>query len=298
MIKNHRKHNFHTPKNYILTIGLALLAILTNTAIFAPYIAPYNPELVLIGIEKINKREPPCIYILGCSKDYPQHFFGTDGNSRDLFSRVVYGMRLSLIIGVLTVAIASAIGLIVGAIAGYIGGWIDNVIMLLMDILLSFPTLLLSIVIISVIGSSLINAILTICVISIPTYARIVRVSILSIKNLDYIAAAIALGASPIHIFLKHMLLNVLPALMIQMVFGIANAILDVSALSFLGLGVQPPTPELGSMLGIESRQILNAPHVVIFPGLAILLIVLVLNIVGEGLRQKISIRAGFQERK
>ena len=272
-------------------LGLVILSILTVVAIFAPVIAPYAPEQVLIGVEDVKKRATPCIHFLGCPADQPQHILGTDGNVRDFFSRIVFGARLSLVIGVATVTFAIVIGTILGAVAGYVGGWADNIIMRLMDVLLSFPQLILAIAIVTVLGPGLINALIAISIVSIPAYARVVRASVLSIKEMDFVSASRALGASPVRILFARVLPNSLTPLIVQGTLGIASAILDAAALSFIGLGAQPPTPEWGSMLGAERNQVFTAPHLVFFPGIAIMFTVLAFNLLGDGLRDALDPR-------
>ncbi|MCC6190258.1 MAG: ABC transporter permease [Anaerolineales bacterium] len=271
--------------------GMAILGALILVALFAPVIAPYAPNTVLIGVEPVRPRDNPCIHLLGCPADQPQHLLGIDGNVRDLFSRVVYGAQVSLFIGISTVSFAIVIGVLLGALAGYAGGWADNVIMRLMDVLLAFPALLLAIAIVSVLGPGLRNALIAIGIVSIPAYARVVRASVLSIKEQDFIAASRALGASPWHILFLRVLPNALTPLIVQGTLGIASAILDAAALSFLGLGAQPPTPEWGSMLGQERNQVFTAPHLVFFPGVAIMLTVLGFNLLGDGLRDALDPR-------
>jgi peptide/nickel transport system permease protein len=272
-------------------VGLAILTTLVLTAIFAPLIAPYNPEQVLIGVEDVKRRQAPCIHLLGCPKDQPQHILGIDGNVRDEFSRIIYGSRYSLMIGFTTVGFAIVIGSVLGAIAGFVGGWPDNAIMRVMDVLLAFPALLLAIAIVAVLGPGLVNALIAIGVVSIPAYARVMRASVLATKENDYVMAARSLGASSIRVLIRSVLPNAITPLIVQGTLGIATAILDAAALSFLGLGAQPPTPEWGSMLGTERNQVFTAPHLVFFPGLAIMLTVLGFNLLGDGLRDALDPR-------
>jgi ABC-type dipeptide/oligopeptide/nickel transport system permease subunit len=275
---------------------MIILAALILIALTAQWVAPYSPVLSMLDAkpaQDIQKRSPPCIYALGCPKDQPQHIMGTDGNLRDEFSRMLYGARLSLMIGLSTVTFAIIIGTILGALGGYFGGWIDNVIMRVMDVLLAFPSLLLAIAIVTVIGPGLINALLAIGIVSIPAYARVVRGSVLSVREMDYVSASRALGGNTYEILFKRILPNALTPLIVQGTLGIASAILDAAALSFLGLGAQPPTPEWGSMLGAERNQVFTAPHLVFYPGLAIMLTVLAFNLLGDGLRDALDPRLG-----
>ena len=272
-------------------IGMIILGLLILVAAFAPVLATHDPIQTLIGIEDVKKRAAPCIHLLGCAAEQPQHLFGTDGNVRDLFSRVIYGARLSLQVGILSVSFAILVGAFLGAVAGYAGGWLDNLIMRIMDVLLAFPTLILAIAIVTVLGPGLINTLIAIAIVSIPGYARIMRASVLAIKEQDYVLADRALGVPPMRILFSHILPNALTPLVVQATLGIASAILDAAALSFLGLGAQPPTPEWGSMIGQERNQVFSAPHLIFFPGLALVLTVLGFNLLGDGLRDALDPR-------
>ena len=275
-------------------VGLVILGFLILVAIFANVIAPYDPIDVLIGVEEgVKKRSAPCVHILGCPEDQAQHIMGIDGNVRDQFSRVVYGSRISLMIGFTTIGFAIIVGTILGAISGYAGGLVDNIIMRTLDVLMAFPSLLLAITIVSVLGPGLQNALLAIAIVTIPVYARVVRASVLSIKEMPYVAASRALGGSPLHILASRVLPNAIPPLIVTGTLGIGTAILDAAALSFLGLGAQPPLPEWGTMLGSERNQVFTAPHLVFFPGIAIMLTVLAFNLLGDGLRDAIDPRLG-----
>ena len=271
--------------------GGLILVLLILTAIFAPVIAPYDPTQVLIDIEDVKKRSDPCIHLLGCPEDQPQHIMGTDGNVRDLFSRIIYGTRTSLIIGFAAVGIAISVGAFLGVVAGYMGGWVDLVIMRLMDVLLAFPALLLAIAIVAVLGRGMDKALIAIGIVSIPVYARLVRASVLTVKETEYVEASQALGASTPHILFRRVMPNVLTPLIVQGSLGIATAILDAAALSFLGFGATPPTPEWGWMLSSERNQLFSAPHLVIFPGIMITITVLAFNLLGDGLRDALDPR-------
>jgi peptide/nickel transport system permease protein len=276
-------------------VGMVILALLILIAIFAPVIAPYDPYKVLIGVEDVKMRQPPCIHLFGCPEDQPQHIMGLDGNVRDQFSRLIYGSRLSLMVGLSTVTFAIIIGTILGSLAGYMGKWVDNLIMRIMDVLLAFPTLLLAIAIVSILGPGLVNALLAIAIVSIPAYARVVRSSVLTVREMEFVEASRSLGGSPSYILFSRILPNSLTPLIVQGTLGIATAILDAAALSFLGLGAQPPTPEWGTMLGAERNQVFTAPHLVFYPGLAIMLTVLAFNLLGDGMRDALDPRLAMK---
>ena len=281
----------------VAQVGLALLSLLIVMAVAAPLIATHDPDST-IGIDEgllapdaPPELKGPCIHLLGCAQERPQHFLGIDRNGRDVFSRVVYGSRISLQVGVLTVGFAIIIGTLLGAVAGYAGGWTDNLIMRLMDVLLAFPSLVLAIAIVTILKPGLLNAQLAIGIVAIPVYARVMRASVLSIKERDFVVASRALGESSGGILLRRILPNALTPLIVQGTLGIAGAILDVAALSFLGLGAQPPLAEWGSMIGVERNQLFNAPHLIIAPGIALSLTVLGFNLLGDGLRDALDPR-------
>jgi ABC-type dipeptide/oligopeptide/nickel transport system permease subunit len=276
-------------------LGMIILGILVLIAIFAPLLAPYDPQQVLIGVEQVRARQAPCIHLLGCPADQPQHIMGIDGNVRDEFSRVLYGARLSLIIGFTTVTFAIIIGTTIGALAGYLGGGVDNVLMRFMDVLLAFPSLLLAIALVTALGPGLINALLAIGIVSIPAYARVTRSAILTTREMDFVSASRALGGSTWYILFGRILPNSLTPLIVIGTLGIATAILDAAALSFLGLGAQPPTPEWGSMLSAERNQVFTAPYLVFYPGLFIILVVLSFNLLGDGLRDALDPRLAMK---
>ncbi len=275
-------------------IGLVIIAALILCAIFAPVIANYDPLLPMIGQPGHTGRlpaQPPCIHLLGCSVELPQHYLGLDLNARDLFSRVIFGSRVSLVVGFTSVAFSIVLGTLFGLVAGYAGGWIDNVIMRLMDVLLAFPSLLLSIAIVTVLGPGLQNALLAIAIVSIPAYARLARASVLSVKEYEYVLANRSLGATPFRILFVHIFPNALTPLIVQGTLGIGTAVLDAAALSFIGLGAQPPTAEWGAMLSESRNYVFTAPHMVFFPGFAIMLTVLGFNLLGDGMRDALDPR-------
>lgn len=272
--------------------GLIVIGFWVLVALFAPLLATHDPTQGLLGEEPgIERREAPCIHALGCPAERPQHLLGLDGNARDEYSRIIYGARVSLTIGIVTVTSAIVVGALLGAIAGFWGGWIDNVIMRIMDVVLGFPALLLAIAIVAVLGPGLTNALLAIALVTIPQYARVMRASVLQIKEMDFVAASRALGASNWRILLSRIIPNALTPLVVLGTLGIAGAILEAAGLSFLGLGTQPPTAEWGSMLGADRNQVFSSPHLVFFPGLAIMFTVLGFNLLGDGLRDALDPR-------
>jgi peptide/nickel transport system permease protein len=273
-------------------VGLVILLTLVLAAIFAPVIATHDPNASLLGIEPgVERRAGPCIHALGCPADKPQHLFGTDGNVRDVFSRVVYGARTSLTLGFAAIAFAIVVGTAIGAIAGFLGGWIDNVLMRMMDVVLAFPSLLLAIAIVTAIGRSLVNALLAIAIVSIPIYARVARSAVLSTRESDFVTASRALGESSMGILTRRILPNSLTPLVVQGTLGIGGAVLEIAALAFVGVTGDLSNPEWGSMIGLERNQLFNAPHIILAPGLAITLAVLGFNLLGDGLRDALDPR-------
>jgi peptide/nickel transport system permease protein len=286
----------HLVRKRSAIVGMAILGVLLLIAILHPWLATFDPNVPMLDIPEqvemgVRKRMPPCIHFLGCPADQPQHILGLDGNVRDFYSRMVYGSKWSLIIGFTTMGFAILVGTVLGAVGGYAGGWTDNLIMRFMDVLLAFPSLILAIAIVTVLGPGLINALLAIGIVYIPVYARIVRASVLSVKEADYVEADRVLGVGTARLLFHRILPNALTPLIVQGTLGIATAILDAAALSFLGLGAQPPMPEWGSMLGAERNQVFSAPHLVFFPGIAIMLTVLGFNLLGDGLRDALDPR-------
>lgn len=264
-------------ENKTAVLGLILLFLFIFAAIFAPLITPYSP----------TERD----YRERLKAPSAKHLLGTDYLGRDIFSRIIYGARISLQVGLISVGVALAAGVALGAVAGYFGGFIDLIVMRAIDIMLAFPSILLAIAIMAILGPSLANAMLAIGIVSIPTYARIVRSSVLSVKNDEFIEAATALGMSNARIIFRHILPNCLAPIIVQATLGVATAILDAAGLSFLGLGAQPPTPEWGAILSECRPYLRNAPWTVAFPGLAIVVVVLALNLVGDGLRDALDPR-------
>lgn len=258
-------------------IGLGILVLLVGCAIFAPVLAPYNPY---------ESNMP--IALQGPSTS---HLMGVDELGRDILSRILYGARVSLIVGVEAVTLALGFGIILGALAGFYGGKVDMAIMGVMDIMLSFPSILLAIAFMTVLGRGVDKAIIAIGIVSIPQYARIVRGSVLSVRENVYIMAARAIGNNDRRLIFVHILPNVLAPIIVRATVGISEAILEAAALGFLGLGVAPPIAEWGTMLGAGRQTIFNAPHIVTFPGLAITLTVMAFNLLGDGLRDVLDPR-------
>ncbi len=271
--------------------GFVLLGFLVLIALLAPLIAPYGEREVLLDRPDIRPRQDPCVQLLGCDEGKPQHILGIDGNGRDVFSRLLYGARISIVAGLAAVTFAVVIGTLLGLVAGYYGRWADSVIMRCMDVLLAFPALLLAITIVTVLGNGLFNAVIAISAVTIPVYARVVRASVLSIRELDFVTADRALGVSNLRILWHRVLPNSLTPLVVQATLGIATAVLELAALSFLGLGGDPSQAEWGRMLALERNQVFTAPHLILFPGLMIMLNVLAFNLIGDGFRDALDPR-------
>ncbi len=281
-------------RNRSAIVGMIIIGLLVLTAVAAPLIAPYDPIQSMIGQPGHTGRLPakaPCIHLLGCALEEPEHFMGLDLNARDMFSRILHGARTSLFVGFSSVFFSIVIGSTLGMIAGYAGGWLDMLIMRMMDVLLAFPSLLLAIAIVTVLGPGLQNALLAIAIVSIPVYARLARASVLSVKEMEYITAERALGGNPVRILFTHIMPNALTPLIVQGTLGIGSAVLEAAALSFLGLGAQPPTPEWGAILSEGRNYVFTSPHLVFFPGLAIMITVLGFNLLGDGMRDALDPR-------
>jgi peptide/nickel transport system permease protein len=261
--------------NRAAMVSLFFIAFLVLVALFGPSFTPYNPIETNLPIA----RQAPDA----------AHWFGTDQLGMDIFSRVIAGTRVSLTVGLLAVSIALTVGIVLGSIAGYAGGWVDTVIMRVMDMMLAIPSILLAITLMAALGKGIDKAVIAIGLVSIPEYARIVRGSILSIKENDYIAAAHVVGNSPLRIIFRHVLPNALSVIIVRGTLGISSAVLDTAALGFLGMGVQPPQAEWGDMLGRARGLIFQAPHTLLFPGMAITATVLAFNLLGDGLRDALD---------
>ncbi|BEP29799.1 ABC transporter permease [Helicovermis profundi] len=258
-------------------LGLILIFLFICLAIFAPLIADYNNGALKMNFH--SRLEMPSM----------EHWFGTDEFGRDIFARIVYGTRISLFVGVISVTIALSFGGFLGSIAGYYGGKIDNVIMRVLDVLLAIPTILLAITIVAALGASILNLMIAVGISNIPGFARVVRAAVLSVKDQEFIEAARAIGARDHTIILKHVLPNSMAPIIVYATLKVATAIMATASLSFIGLGVQPPTPEWGSMLAGGRAYIRDNMYIVLYPGLAIVLTVLSLNLIGDGLRDALD---------
>lgn len=257
-------------RNFAFTLGLLLTVLLVVIALAAPLIAPYDPN-----VQDTSRRlEAPS----------HAHILGLDDLGRDVFSRIVWGARVSLRVGFSVVILASLVGITLGAISGYFGGWMDTIIMRVTDILLAFPGILLAIALVAVLGPSINNVVLALSIIGWVGYARLVRGQVLKVREMEYVTAAKALGARSPRVIALHVMPNVINPVIVMATLGLAGAILSEAALSFLGLGVQPPTPSWGAMLTAGRRYLGEANHLAIFPGAAIMLAVMGLNFLGDGL--------------
>jgi peptide/nickel transport system permease protein len=273
-------------------VGLLILGFLVALAVLAPVVATHDPNVSLLGVEPgVERRAGPCIHALGCPADKPEHYFGTDGNFRDVFSRVVFGTRTSLTIGFAAIGFAIVVGTAIGSFAGYVSGWTDNVLMRFMDVILAFPSLLLAIAIVTAAGRSLLNALVAIAIVSIPVYARVARSSVLATRESDFVTASRALGESSLGILGRRILPNSLTPMVVQGTLGIGAAVLEIAALAFVGVTGDLSNPEWGSMIGLERNQLFNAPHIILAPGLAITVTVLAFNLLGDGLRDALDPR-------
>ena len=261
--------------NRLTIIGLVIVCILLVVATFAPWIATHDVGATNLTIRYL----PPSL----------QHLFGTDSTGRDIFSRVVFGARISLQVGIIVVSVSAIVGVFLGALAGYYGGWIDRVVSgYVFNVFLAFPGLLLAIAMVAFLGAGLNKLIFALCIIGWVGYARLIRGQVLKVREYDFVQAARALGAGDVRILLVHILPNAIQPLIVQASLGMAGAVLSEASLSFLGLGVPPPAPSWGVMIE-EARDLSTlqaAPHALIFPGIAIALTVLAFNFIGDGLRE------------
>lgn len=272
---------FYYSENRGAVIGLWFFVFVTLIAIFAPIVAPHSPS------EQFRDAllQPP-FWQEGGSWTFP---LGTDPIGRDMLSRLIYGARLSLFIGVIVVSIAASGGILIGLLAGFAKGWVDTLIMRVMDIILAFPSLLLALVLVAILGPSLINAMIAIAIVLQPHYVRLTRAAVLSEKTKDYVTSSRVIGASAFRLMFLTVLPNCMAPIIVQAALSFSTAILDAAALGFLGMGAQPPTPEWGTMLAEAREFILRAWWVVTFPGLAILITVLAVNLMGDGLRDALD---------
>ncbi|MGG1658228.1 nickel transporter permease [Brevibacillus sp. NRS-1366] len=264
-------------KNKLAMVGGCIVVFYIAIALLAPLISPHDPY----EIDLVNKLKPPSA----------EHWMGTDDKGRDVMSRLLYGTRLSMSVGFVSVFIGAFFGIILGLLSGYYGKWVDTIISRVIDVLLAFPGILLSLAIVSALGPSLFNVMVAVGVFSIPVFARIVRGSTLTVKKLEYIDAIRSLGANDFTIIFKHIFPNILSPIIVQATMRLATAILSAAGLSFLGLGAQPPLPEWGAMLSNGRDFLFTAPYLAMFPGLAIATLVLGFNIFGDGLRDALDPR-------
>ncbi|WP_326910870.1 ABC transporter permease [Sedimentibacter sp. MB31-C6] len=270
---------YRLSKNKLAMFGLLLLIFMVIIAIFADIIVDYDEMAIGQNIE-LRLQTP--------SKD---HWFGTDHFGRDIFARIIHGSRISLSLGIIAMFIAVATGSIIGAVAGYYGGRIDNIIMRFMDILLAIPPILMSISIVAALGQSIINLLIALSIAYVPVFARVIRSSILSVKGEEFIEAAKACGTSDKRIIFKHIIPNAIGPIIVQATLAMGATILIISSLSFMGLGIKPPAPEWGTML-FEGRDFIRqAPYLILFPGAAITISVISLNLLGDGLRDALDPR-------
>ena len=258
--------------------GIAILSLFVIAGLLAPIIVPHDTTRQNLANDLVAYSH--------------EHLLGTDKLGRDILSRLIYGARISLMVGGATVTLSVAIGVAAGSVSGYCGGWVDQLFMRLVDILMAFPGILLAIAFTAVLGPGLDHVILALCLIGWTGYARMVRGEILSLREREFVQAARALGCKPCRMIVRHLVPNLLPPLIVQATFGLAAAIIAEGSLSFLGLGVEPPTPSWGAMLNEGRQFLLVAPHLTTYPGLAIMLTVFALNMVGDALQEKLDPRS------
>ncbi len=266
-------------KNKLALFGLVIFAFMLFIAVFANFIVDYERDAIT---QHMTKRfQSPSV----------ENIFGTDGFGRDMFARVIFGARISLFVGVVTIALALVVGAFIGASAGYYGGRIDEFLMRIMDVFLAIPQMILAIAIVAALGTGMFNILIALTVAQVPKFARIVRASILTVKTQDFIEAAKACGTSDSRIILKHIIPNAIGPIIVQATLNVATTILVIAALSFVGLGIQPPTPEWGSMMADAKSQMRYHEYLIIIPGLFIAFTVMALNLMGDGLRDALDPR-------
>ena len=270
---------FRFRKNRLAMFGLILLLSMILFAVSADLFFDYEGDAIEQNISK--RLIAPCV----------EHPFGTDEYGRDMLARVVYGARISLFVGIATIVGSLLIGSMIGAVAGYCGGVVDNVLMRIMDVFLAVPQTIMAISIVAALGASLVNLLIALSIAAVPKFARIVRSAVLSIKGADYVEAAKAYGSSGVRIIVKYILPNAIGPIIVQATLNMATTILSIASLSFIGLGVQPPTPEWGSILAAGKEQMRYYPYLVTIPGIAIVIAVLALNLIGDGLRDALDPR-------
>jgi len=258
-------------------VGFALVLLLIATALFAPWITPYSPEQMGAG----QRLTAPGA----------QHWFGTDEFGRDMFSRVVYGARLTIQVGMIAVGISLTVGMVIGLVSGYAGGWVERILMRAMDVVFSFTETLIALAAVAVLGPSLTNAMIAIGIAAIPIYARVAYSVTLVERNRPYFEAAWAAGAGHLRLIFRHLLPNVIPPMIVVATLGVSTAVLAAAGLSFLGLGAQPPSPEWGAMLASGREYLGRAPWLTLYPGLAIMIVVLAFNLLGDGIREALDPR-------
>ena len=272
---------YYFSENKGAVIGLVVFALLVIVALFAPLIAPHDPSAQFRDALLV-----PPLWEEGGRLEF---LLGTDAIGRDILSRLIHGARYSLFIGCVVVSLALLGGISVGLVAGFMRGWVDTVIMRIMDVILAFPSLLLALVLVAVLGPGLLNAMISIAIVLQPQFVRLTRAAVLSESNREYVTAARVVGASPFYLMTRTILPNCLPPVIVQATLSFSEAILSAAGLGFLGMGAQPPTPEWGTMLAEAREFILRAWWVVTFPGLAILITVLAINLIGDGLRDALD---------
>ncbi len=263
-------------KQRIAVVSLVFVLVLVLVAILAPYISPYDAEN-FFDYDRLN--------------DGPswQHWLGVDPLGRDIFSRILVGSRISLTAGFLSVAVGGAIGTVLGLLAGYYEGWWDRIVMRISDVLFAFPGILLALGVVAILGSSMINVVIAVAVFSVPAFARLVRGNTLVLKQMTYVEAVRSIGASDWTIIMRHILPGTLSSIVVYFTMRLGTSIITAASLSFLGMGAQPPTPEWGAMLNEARADMVNAPHVALFPSLAIFFTVLAFNLLGDGLRDALD---------